>query len=69
MNFIALSYEDFAERWQEFEDFAERLKSAEAGESLHTLDSVQRANMQKRVNDDPYVRAVLVGMAESNSSK
>lgn len=68
LNYEVLPYEAFSERWQEFEDFAERLKSADEEKTLHDLDSLQRSNMQKRVNNDPYVRAVLVGMAESAPS-
>jgi len=48
--------------------FAEQLKTAETEETLHTLDNQQRVLMQKRVNGDPFVRAILVGMAESNST-
>ncbi len=64
----ALGYEAFEARWQEFEEFAEQLKTAETEETLHTLDNQQRVLMQKRVNGDPFVRAILVGMAESNST-
>jgi hypothetical protein len=58
----------FEGRWQEFEDHAERLKAAEASKTAPDMDAAVRAEMQRRVQDDPFVRAILVGMAEENSA-
>jgi hypothetical protein len=58
----------FAARWQEFEDHAERLRAAEASGSPPDVDAAVRSEMQRRIKDDPFVRAVLVGMAEENSA-
>lgn len=59
-----VSEAEFRERWQEFEAHAEQLKAAEADNTLPELNIVRRAEMEKRVKDDPFVRALLVGMAE-----
>ena len=53
----------FALRWQELEDHAERLKAADADKTLLDLDLQMRAEMEERTKDDPFVKAVLVGMA------
>jgi hypothetical protein len=53
---------EFETRWQEFEAHAERLKQAEArGKLSQEIDG--RTQMQQRVKDDPFVKAILVGMA------
>ncbi len=62
----ALGQAEFAARWQELEDHAERLKAADAGRTLADLDAQARADMESRVKDDPFVKAVLVGMAEAS---
>ncbi|HLK56007.1 MAG TPA: hypothetical protein VKU00_05570 [Chthonomonadaceae bacterium] len=64
-----LSEAEFAARWQEFEDHAERLKEAEAEGSVAEMDPAARAEMQRRISDDPFVKAVLVGMAEEQSAE
>jgi len=56
---------EFAARWQEFEDHAERLKAAEAEGKFDGIEADMRAVMQQRVKDDPFVKAILVGMAEN----
>ena len=56
----------FGTRWQELEDHAERLKAAESGKTLSDIDPQTRADMERRVKDDPFVKAVLVGMAEDS---
>ncbi len=61
----ALSQPEFAARWQELEDHAERLKAADAGRTLTEMDARARGDMESRVKDDPFVKAVLVGMAEA----
>lgn len=61
-----LAEADFATRWQEFEDHAERLKAAEQSGVAPDVSPAVRAEMQKRIKDDPFVKAVLVGMAESS---
>jgi hypothetical protein len=63
-----LSETEFAARWQEFEDHAERLKAAEQTGTPPDVDAALRAEMQQRIKDDPFVRAVLVGMAEAESA-
>jgi hypothetical protein len=59
---------EFARRWQEFEDHAERLKAAEAAGVAPDVDTTVRAEMQRRVKEDPFVKAVLVGMAEDGGA-
>ena len=59
---------DFTVRWQEFEAHAERLKAAEVEGSVAEIDAAMRAEMQRRIQDDPFVKAVLVGMAEEQSA-
>jgi hypothetical protein len=54
----------FAARWQEFEAHAEQLKAGETGGDLSAIAQEVRAEMQQRVKADPFVKAVLVGMAE-----
>ena len=54
----------FSLRWQELEDHAECLKAAEANKTLQDLDPVMRADMEERTKDDPFVKAILVGMAD-----
>ena len=61
----ALGEAEFAARWQELEDHAERLKAADLNKTLPDLDARARADMEARVKDDPFVKAVLVGMAEA----
>ena len=55
---------EFSARWQEFEDHAEKLRAVELSDKPPDIDAVIRAEMQCRVKDDPFVRAVLIGMAE-----
>ncbi len=62
-----LSEAEFAARWQEFEDHAERLKAAEASGTPPDVDARIREEMQRRIKDDPFVKAVLVGMAEDSA--
>ncbi|HZO91209.1 MAG TPA: hypothetical protein VFB38_22990 [Chthonomonadaceae bacterium] len=63
-----LSEAEFEARWQEFEDHAERLKAAEASGVPPDVDAAVRAEMQRRIKNDPFVRAILVGMAEETSA-
>ncbi|HZT43730.1 MAG TPA: hypothetical protein VFA07_16305 [Chthonomonadaceae bacterium] len=65
---MPLAEAEFAARWQELEDHAERLKAAEAEGSVAEMDAATRAEMQRRIQDDPFVKAVLVGMAEEQSA-
>lgn len=58
----------FAARWREFQEHAERLKEAEAGGQIEDLPPAQRTEMQQRVKNDPFVRAVLLGMAAEQGS-
>ena len=57
---------DFEARWQELEDHAERLKVADADKTFSALDPQTRADVERRVKDDPFIKAVLVGMGEDN---
>jgi hypothetical protein len=59
---------EFAARWQEFEDHAEKLKAAERAGAAPDIAAGVRAEMQRRMKDDPFVRAVLIGMAEEDSA-
>ena len=59
----------FAARWQEFADHAERLKAAEIEGALPGMDAGVRAGMQRRIKDAPFVKAVLIGMAEEDSAR
>jgi hypothetical protein len=61
---IPVSKEEFLTRWQEFEQYAEQLKTAEAAGSVEEIDKARRAEMQQRLKDDPFVQAILVGLAE-----
>lgn len=54
----------FAARWQEFEDHAEQLKAAEESGTAPAIDAGVRAEMQRRMQEDPFVKAVLIGMSE-----
>lgn len=55
----------FAQQWEEFQKHAEMLRTAEADDTLAEVDSSLRAQMLQRFQKDPFVRALLVGMAES----
>ncbi len=55
---------EFDVRWQEFEDHAERLKTAQSEGKMGEVEASLRTAMQRRVQEDPFVKAVLVGMAE-----
>lgn len=61
----ALGQAEFAARWLELQAHAESLKAADASGTLGDLDARARADMESRVKDDPFVKAVLVGMAEA----
>ena len=61
---IPVSKEEFLTRWQEFEQYAEQLKTAEAAGSVEEIDKVRRAEMQQRLKDDPFVQTIIVGMAD-----
>jgi hypothetical protein len=61
----AVSESEFETRWADFEAYAERLKAADVAGTLPDVEAVDRAEMQRRVRDDPFVRALLVGMAEN----
>ena len=55
---------EFEARWADFESYAETLKAAELAGAPPDVDAAMRAEMQQRVKDDPFVRALLIGMAE-----
>ena len=59
-----VSKEEFLTRWLEFEAFAEQMKAAEKTGTIADVDAAQRETMQSRVKSDPFVQAILVGMAE-----
>ena len=63
-----VAQKEFASRWQEFEAHAEQLKAADANGTLLKLDAADRAEMEARMKNDPFVRAILVGMAEEGVS-
>ena len=58
-----LPYPEFAEKWQDFESHAEQLKAADADANFADVDAAKRAEMQAAMKNDPFVRAVLVGMS------
>jgi hypothetical protein len=60
---------EFTARWLELESHAERLKQADKEKTLSELEVGKRAEMQRRIKDDPFVKAVLVGMAEETQSR
>ena len=59
-----VSREEFETLWQEYEDYAESLKSAESAGTLAELDHDARKKMEARIQADPLLKAVLVGQAE-----
>lgn len=63
-----ISEAEFSERWQAFEDHAETLKSADKRGTLLDVDVQARSDMQQRIKEDPFVKAVLVGMAEDETA-
>lgn len=63
-----LSKEEFCTRWQQFEDYAETLKTAERDGKLLDLDPKWRANMEREIQNDPVTKAVLIGQAEQESN-
>lgn len=62
----AVTLEEFQRQWDRFEEHAEALRSAERAGSLASLPATDRAAMQQRVQNDPLVKALLVGMAEDS---
>jgi hypothetical protein len=62
-----LSEAEFAARWQEYEDYAEQLKAAEAEGTEAQMDAAHRAEMQRRFKEDPFVKATLIGMSEDQA--
>ncbi len=61
---VPLDEAAFVVRWQEFEAHAERLKVAEESGQPPDVDATLRLDMQQRVDNDPFIRAVLIGIAE-----
>ena len=61
--------ETFATRWQEFEDHAESLRAAERKGVDPEIAPEVRTEMQERIKDDPFVKAVLVGMSEAGKGR
>lgn len=59
--------EIFEAKWQEFEEHATQLKEAEENQTLTALDAKERLTMQSRFQNDDFVRALLIGMAESQA--
>ena len=55
---------DFSELWQKYEDHAESLKLADKQGSLLTLDITERSKMEKQIQNDPMLKAVLIGQSE-----
>jgi hypothetical protein len=62
-----LSLEVFEAKWQEYEDYAESLKQAEEAGTLARLEPVARLNMERKIQSDPLLKAVLVGQSEESS--
>ena len=59
--------EEFASRWQELEDYAGVLSLAETSGTAPETEPETRMKMQQTMKSDPFVRALLVGMAEEQS--
>ena len=68
MGITPIPPEGFAERWHEFEAHASLLKESEERETLEALDASQRQEMQRRFQKEDFVRALLIGMAETNDT-
>ena len=60
----ALSEDEFNSRWQEFEAHAELLKAADDAGEAPAVEPARRAEMARRVSEDPFVKAILVGMSQ-----
>ncbi len=60
-----VSVEEFSTHWQEFEAHAIQLQTAEMEKTLLSLDMTNRQTMQTRFQKDTFVRALLIGMAET----
>jgi hypothetical protein len=50
--------------WQIYEDHAESLKAADRSGTLTQIDPIRRVEMERRIQDDAILKAVLVGQAE-----
>ena len=63
-----LPLEEFSKIWQEYENHAEALKRAEKEGKLSSLDAANRVRMERKIQSDPILKAVLVGQAEEESA-
>ncbi len=63
-----VSLGEFSELWQKYEDHAESLKLADKQGALLTLDSNRRSQMEKQIQNDPMVKAVLIGQSEDQTT-
>ena len=64
-----VSEAEFTVKWTELETHAEALKAAEASQDFSALDPAKRASMRGRIQDDEFVKAVLVGMSEDQQQE
>jgi hypothetical protein len=61
-----VSQTEFSAEWLEYETIAERLKQADAQGTL-ALESDARRHVKERGKDNPFIKAILVGMAEEQA--
>jgi|GEM_PF-2225807 len=59
-----IPHDEFCRVWQIYEDHAESLKAADRSGTLTQIDPIRRVEMERRIQDDAILKAVLVGQAE-----
>lgn len=65
LNQTPLTEEEFGAVWQRYEDYAEMLKTAEKAGTLADIDGATRRDMERIIDADPMMKAVLIGQSES----
>ncbi len=68
LNREPLPIDEFTVIWQEYESHAEMLKQAERDRKIDTLNASERIRMERKIQADPILKAVLVGQAEEGIS-
>lgn len=59
--------EQFLALWREYEAFAAQLMAAEASGTVQSIDPMLRERMRLRAKQDPFLRAILIGIVETGS--
>jgi hypothetical protein len=62
-----LPLDEFSVIWQEYENYAELLKQADRDKKIDALDASERIRMERKIQADPILKAVLVGQAEEGT--